>query len=205
MDTEEMQEQNQFEELIQGLIDNKYGCCNNFMKPDTITGLRNNSQRLSESGNMKPSGVGNKNNFHQDNTIRGDTINWIETQSTNAFELTYLKKMEKFINHLNKTCYTSLKSFESHYATYEKERFYKRHLDQFKNEKGREFSTILYLNHDWKQEDGGMLSLYPKHETQINIAPLAGRMIFFRSAEMEHEVHASHTNSRRSIAGWLKN
>lgn len=205
MDEEETQEQNQFEELIQGLMDDSYGCCNDFILPSTVTGLRDNIQRLSELGNMKPSGFGNKSDFERDQRVRGDKINWIERHSTNAFELIYLEKVEKFILYLNKTCFTSIKSFESHYSSYEKKSFYKRHIDQFKSEKGRQFSIVLYLNQEWKEEDGGLLSLYPEARGQVNISPLGGRMVLFRSDEMEHEVHASSTRDRRSIAGWLKN
>lgn len=204
MDDEEILEQNQFEGLIQGLIDDEYGCCNDFIPPITVAGLRANIQILSTSEKMKPSGFGNKIDFQTNNSIRGDKINWIEEQSTNPFELIYLKKIEKFILFLNRTCFTSIKSFESHYSSYEKRSFYKRHLDQFKNEKGRKYSIVLYLNQDWKEEDGGLLSLYPKGGEQINISPLGGRMVLFRSDEMEHEVHSSSTRNRRSIAGWLK-
>lgn len=205
MDYEEIQEENQFEELIQGLIDDKYGCCNDFIQPSTASGLRANMQNLSDSGNMNPSGIGNKIDFKKDKDIRGDKINWIGEQSTNQFELIYLKKIEKFICYLNRTCFTSIKNFESHYSIYETGSFYKRHLDQFRSEKGRKYSIVLYLNQDWKEEDGGMLSLYPEEGEQIGIYPLGGRMVFFRSDEMEHEVHASFTRDRRSIAGWLKN
>ncbi len=197
MDNEESAEQNQFEGLIQGLIDNNYGCCNDFILPSTVIGLRANIQSLSESGEMKSSGIGNKINFQKDKLIRGDKINWINEQSTNQFEMVYLKKIEKFILYLNKTCFTAIKSYESHYSTYEKNSFYKRHLDQFKNEKGRKFSIVLYLNQDWKAEDGGMLSLYPHEKTQIDISPLGGRMVLFRSDEMEHEVHASCTREEK--------
>jgi len=205
MENEAQQEHDQFEELIQGLIDDEYGCCNNFLLPITVTGLRDNIQRLSELGNMKPSGVGNKNDFQEDKSVRGDKINWLEGQSTNPFEMVYLKKMEHFILHLNRTCFTSIQNFESHYSSYEKKRFYKRHLDQFENEKGRKYSIVLYLNKDWTAADGGMLSLYPKEAAQVDISPLGGRMVLFRSDEMEHEVHASSTRNRSSIAGWLKN
>jgi len=78
-------------------------------------------------------------------------------------------------------------------------------LDQFKSEKGRKFSIVLYLNHDWKAEDGGTLSLYPTKGDQREISPLEGRIVFFRSDEMEHEVYPSFTRERNSIAGWLKN
>ncbi|WP_430407005.1 2OG-Fe(II) oxygenase [Fluviicola sp.] len=64
---------------------------------------------------------------------------------------------------------------------------------------------VLYLNEDWKKEDGGLLSLYPKAGQQIDISPLGGRMVLFRSDEMEHEVNPSLTRTRNSIAGWLKN
>ena len=205
MENEDILEQDQFEKLIQGLIDDEYGCCNDFILPSTVIGLGANIQRLSESGNMKPSGFGNKKDFHEDKRIRGDKINWIGAQSINQFEMIYLKKIEKFILYLNKTCFTSIKSFESHYSSYEERSFYTRHLDQFKTEKGRKFSIVLYLNQDWKEKDGGLLSLYPKVGEQINISPLGGRMVLFRSDEIEHEVHASITRERRSIACWLKN
>ena len=205
MDNEEILEQNQFEELIQGLIDNEYGCCNNFMLPSTVIGLRDNIKKLSDSGSMKASGFGNNSDFQKSKTTRGDKINWIEDHSINSFEITYLKKIEKLILYLNKTCFTSIKSFESHYSNYAKNTFYKRHIDQFKSEKGRKYSIVLYLNEDWKQEDGGLLSMYPNASDQIDISPLAGRMVLFKSDEMEHEVHASFTRDRNSIAGWLKN
>ena len=205
MDKEEILEQKQFEELIQGLIDNDYGCCNDFILPSTVIGLSANIQYLKASKSMKASGFGNKKDFQENQKVRGDTINWIVDPSLNEFELIYLTKINKFILHLNKTCFTSIKSFESHYSSYEKESFYTRHIDQFKNEKGRKFSIVLYLNQNWKTKDGGLLSLYPKQGKTIQISPLGGRMVLFRSDEMENEVHASFTRNRRSIAGWLKN
>ncbi|WP_425638347.1 2OG-Fe(II) oxygenase [Algoriphagus yeomjeoni] len=205
MEEEEILERNQFEELIQGLIDNKYGCSNDFILPSTVIGLRDTIQILSESGKMKLAGVGNSTINKQDNEIRGDKINWIQESSVNPFEIIYLKKVRKFIDHLNKTCFTSIKSFESHYSNYEKMSFYKRHVDQFKNEKGRKFSIIVYLNQDWQDEDEGQLSLYPESGNVQNISPIGGRIVFFRSDEMEHEVHPSSTKERKSIAAWFKN
>ena len=205
MESDEIKEQNQFEVLIQGLIDNNYGCCDDFVIPGTVIGLRDNIAGLGASGDMKAAGIGNKMDFQKNELIRSDKINWIEEKSTNQFEAIYVKKIWKFIHHLNKTCFTSILSFESHYASFEQGSFYKRHLDQFKNEKGRKYSIVLYLNQDWKIEDGGMLSLYPLGGLQKDISPIGGRMVFFRSDEMEHEVHPSLTRARSSIAGWFKN
>lgn len=205
MGNEEKLEQNQFEELIQGLIDNKFGYSNNFLLPSTMAGLRDNMMILNTSGDMKSAGIGNQLTFQQNVLIRSDKVNWIEGKSKNQFEDIYLKKIWRFINHLNNTCFTSIHTFESHYANYELGSFYKRHLDQFKNEKGRKYSIVVYLNQDWTDADEGMLSLYPLDAAPQNISPLEGRIVFFRSDEMEHEVHPSLTRERRSIAGWLKN
>lgn len=204
MDDQKGLDENQFEILIQGLINNRYACCDDFISPDEVIGLFNNIQTLKVSGLLKPSGFGNKINYHQDKTIRGDAISWINKDSINQFELAYINKIEKFISYLNQTCFTAITNSESHYASYDKFSFYKRHLDQFKNDTHRKFSIILYLNDDWKDSDGGVLSLYPSTGIQINISPLGGRMVLFRSDEMEHEVQASTSRERNSIATWLK-
>ncbi len=205
MNDEERNEYNQFEGLILGLMNNQYGCWNDFLLPKTLAGLRANMVILDAEGKMKPAGVGNKGNFLKDKLIRSDKVNWIEDDSTNEYEEIYLKKINRFIIHLNKTCFTSIKTFESHYANFERGDFYKKHLDQFKSEQGRKYSIVMYLNEDWKVEDDGLLSLYPVNQDQKNSSPLGGRMVFFRSDEMEHEVHPSLTKNRRSITGWLKN
>ncbi len=204
-DQETNDEKNQFEELIQGLIDNKYGCSSDFVNKNTVTGLRENILRADQSGVLQSAGIGNQKKHIQNSLIRGDKIKWIEEKSVNEFEVIYLKKVGNFISHLNKTCFTSIKSLESHYANYKPKSFYKRHIDQFKNEKGRQFSLVLFLNEDWQTADGGLLSLYPAGGAQQDISPIGGRIVFFRSDEMEHEVHPSFTRERKSIAGWLKN
>jgi SM-20-related protein len=47
---------------------------------------------------------------------------------------------------MNETCYAGITGYEFHYAFYEEGSFYKRHVDQFQNNQGREFSMITYLN-----------------------------------------------------------
>ncbi len=78
---------------------------------------------------------------------------WLDDKSINQFELLFTEKAGKFMDHLNLTCYTSLKSFESHYDTYDKKSNYKRYIDQFKNEHRRKFSEVLYINQDRKEEE----------------------------------------------------
>jgi SM-20-related protein len=198
------EEEDQFEKMIQGLIDNRFGCSDTFFDGSIITGLQHSLKHLCDTNQMQSARMGNKNDLKQDLNYRGDTIKWIEKNTINAFESQFLKKVDSFRNHLNKTCFTSIIDFESHYANYEQYSFYKKHIDQFKTDKGRQYSLVLYLNTDWLAEDGGLLSLYPEGAKQCDISPLGGRMIFFKSDEMEHEVHPSFTRNRLSIAGWLK-
>lgn len=205
LDDEAGLEKDQFEALIQGLIDDKFGCCSDFILPSTALGLLANMATLTAKGEMKAAGIGSQMDYQKNTLVRGDTLHWIDGQSTNAFEMIYLKKIQKFIDYLNKTCFTSITSFESHYANYAQGSSYKRHLDQFKNETGRKYSVVLYLNQDWQEADGGMLSLYPAVGVEKQVSPVGGRMVFFRSDEMEHEVQPSLTRERKSIAGWFKN
>ena len=86
----------QFEALIQGLIDNQYGCCNDFLLPSTMEGLRSNMTTLNAAGNMKEAGIGNKTDFQKDKLIRSDKVNWIEGDSTDTYEAVYLKKIWMF-------------------------------------------------------------------------------------------------------------
>lgn len=153
-----VQEENQFEELIQGLINDNYGCCDNFLSDSTMLGLRENMEILNDSGKMIAAGIGNKLNFHKNDAIRKDKVNWISEQSINEHEEVYLNKIWRFIDYLDKTCFTSIRNFESHYSSYDKGSFYRKHIDQFKSEKGREYSIVLYLNQNWKNEDDGQLS-----------------------------------------------
>lgn len=201
----EKEELDQFEYLIQGLIDNQYGVFDDFFSPPVVSGLKENLVHLNDLGSLKIAGIGNNLGFQINKEIRSDKFHWIEENATNLHERNYLEKTGRFIQHLNRTCFTSIKTFESHYANFEIGSFYKKHIDQFKTAKGRQFSIILYLNDLWKDEDGGHIVLYPKDSDVIKIAPLAGRFVFFKSGEMEHEVLPSLTRERSSIAGWLKN
>ena len=205
MSEQDQHELNQFEALIQGLLDQKYAYVDDFLPTEIIQGLVENLSNLCASDAMKLAGIGNKMVLKYDTLVRNDRVHWIEDDTTNPFELAYIGKINRFIQYLNNTCYTSIKTYESHYANYEVGSFYKKHIDQFKTEKGRKFSIILYLNQDWKDEDGGKIGLYPKGLDPVYVSPIAGRIVFFRSDELEHEVFPSHTRERNSIAGWMKN
>lgn len=191
----------QFETLISGVLEHQYGFVDDFISPSLTESLRNHLLERFEAGEMKPAGIGQRFSYDRNLEVRGDVIFWLEKQH-NAAEKAFLEHIEAFIDYLNRTCYTGINAYEFHYALYAEGSFYKRHRDQFKSDQGRKFSLVTYLNQDWLPEDGGTLFLYPGDST-IGLLPEAGRAVFFKADEVEHEVKPAQRR-RLSIAGWLK-
>jgi SM-20-related protein len=110
--------------------------------------------------------------------------------------------MDQFVIHLNGSCFTGITGYEFHYALYEEGSFYKKHIDQFRNNDSRQFTVIVYLNEDWQLADGGELCIYHLDHLQ-HISPANAKCVFFKSSELPHEVLVTN-KPRLSITGWLK-
>jgi SM-20-related protein len=193
---------NNFDLLIDSYLDDNIGIDSSFLSPQLCKGLLQNILQLQKDDLMVTAGIGNDNVKDNNQKMRGDKIYWMDKGHDNIYEQEFLQQVEGFIDHLNRTCYTGINSYEFHYAVYEEGSFYKRHKDQFKNDSDRKFSLINYLNNDWREEDGGQLVVY-QNDTVQKILPQSQTAVFFKSDEMEHEVTMSH-RSRMSITGWLK-
>ncbi len=150
---------------------------------------------------MVPAGTGNSPLVQYDRSVRSDKICWLDPTTGDEHEAAFFVLMDAFILHLNASCYTGITGYEFHYALYESGSFYKKHLDQFRNNSSRKFSMIMYLNPDWQAADGGELCIYTEAGAVL-IAPEKGKSVFFRSDELQHEVLIAHKR-RMSITGWL--
>lgn len=193
-----------FDELIDGYLQNKAGVSTHFLNNTLTEQLRKRLELLHMQDELSPAGIGRGISKVYDLQIRSDKIYWIDKTSTDTSELELVNIVEEFISYLNRTCYAGINDYEIHYALYEPGSFYKRHLDQFKNNPGRKFTFIIYLNEDWKDEYGGHLAVYPDGgEEGRLIMPSGGTSVFFKSDELEHDVRPA-TRPRMSIAGWLK-
>ncbi|MET0637491.1 MAG: 2OG-Fe(II) oxygenase, partial [Chitinophagaceae bacterium] len=191
----------EFEELIGSFIRDKVGIDASFLLEGLVAGLREQVISLDESGDMGYAGVSNTRQKEMQE-YRGDKIHWLDKKSRNSSEMEFLDRIDRFVDHLNATCYTGINAYEFHYALYETGTFYKRHRDQFNNSDERKYSMVNYLNEDWKEEEGGQLLIHRGDEQQ-SISPSSGKAVFFESAEMEHEVTVA-TRRRMSVTGWLK-
>ena len=191
-----------FDVLINSFIDNKVGLADDFLSKPLAALLKENLIALYADKQMLAAGIGNNTALQHDKLIRSDRIYWLDRSHDNPSEIAFFELMDSFVSYLNSTCYTGITGYEFHYALYEKGSFYKKHLDQFKNNKSRAFSMIMYLNVDWQEKDGGELCIYHSDHQQL-IAPINGTCVFFKSSELEHEVLMTH-QPRLSITGWLK-
>ena len=136
-------------------------------------------------------------------SIRGDVISWLEDED--ATDSAFLAQMESLRSGLNERLFLGLFDYECHYAIYGAGMGYAKHLDVLQGKKNRILSTVLYLNPDWQEGDGGELDVYDANgETVIaTVQPRLGTMIIFLSETFPHAVRLSNT-TRRSIAGWFR-
>lgn len=192
----------QYEIIIDELVKRNFAIIEGLFDNTILAGLKSELIRLNKEGDFKQASIGKDLYFTTEKTIRSDKIHWINNHSEHPSEKAFISRIRSFSNYLNRTCYTGIQDFEFHFARFEQGNFYKRHLDQFKNDEGRKFSVITYLNENWTSEDGGQLVLY-LDEKELRIVPKWGITVIFKSDLIEHEVLPAKRN-RYSITGWLK-
>lgn len=191
-----------FNTIIDSFIENKIGIAENFLSASLSFNLKENLKALFISNQLKSAGIGDSKNVAYDDLFRGDNIYWLDKKNNNIHENVFFDLMDSFVLYLNESCYTGINSYEFHYTLYETGSFYKKHIDQFRNNDNRKYSMIMYLNENWEKNDGGELCIHYQNSIQ-NISPTNGKTVFFQSNELEHEVLITN-KPRMSITGWLK-
>ena len=193
--------QNIFDLLINSYLENKVGIVENFLNDSLALRLKNNLLKIYGENQFMSAGTGNE-KATQNKSVRSDVIYWLDRKHNSTHENDFFDLVDAFVSHLNNTCYTGITGYEFHYALYEKGTFYKKHLDQFRNNDSRKYSMIMYLNDSWKEGDGGELNIHHTDSVQ-SISPVNGKSVFFKSNELVHEVLMVN-KPRMSITGWLK-
>ncbi len=185
---------------IDQLSDTGYFIWDDFVTNEEVKKLVSIANQSNQSGDFKKAGIGKQALFQLDKSIRGDYIQWLDRNNQNGIVLEFLNKIELLKTSLNESCYLGLKDFETHFAIYPENTFYKKHVDRFQQNAHRVISFVLYLNENWQEGNGGELAIYLANQTEI-VQPLAGRLLLFRS-ELEHEVLMSY-KKRYSVTGWM--
>jgi len=159
--------------------------------------------KSTESEQFRSAGIGREQDQMVNQFVRRDRICWLDASHEPV--VTYLEWMEQLRLRVNRELFLGLFDYECHYAHYPQGAFYKKHLDSFKGNSNRRLSSILYLNPEWRADDGGELVMYaPDSEVVLQaVLPTFGRMVLFLSEEFPHEVLPA-KRSRYSLTGWFR-
>lgn len=187
--------------IADAIADTGYACVDGFLTSLEVREILATSDFQAGIQSFKKAGIGKNETLQIKESVRGDYIRWIDRKTAPEPVLSYLSKLEALSQTLKETLFLSLKDYEVHMTIYPEGAFYKRHLDQFHRDDHRRLSVICYLNESWEESDGGQLRLYLPGETK-EILPMAGRLVCFRSDQIEHEVLPA-TRPRLSLTGWL--
>jgi SM-20-related protein len=190
-----------FEPIAQGLADNGYAIADGFLSSQEVEGILGIDEFNGDLLQLTKAGVGSRQEKKINEGIRGDYVKWIDRNKAPGSVRVYLSRLDELMTYLNTNLYLSLKDVELHFAVYPVGTSYQRHLDQFRRFDHRRLSVILYLNKEWEQEEGGQLRMHLA-EGAIDVLPQAGRLVCFRSDQLEHEVLTA-SRIRLSITGWM--
>lgn len=199
-----------FEKIAQELSEKGYSIQPNALPADLAASLLSNIKTM-PGEKFKRAGIGRDKLHVVNKFVRTDEICWITGDSDAGqqwLDWTNLLKEE-----LNRRLFLGLFSFESHFAHYAPNDYYKKHLDAFKGEANRVLSMVVYLNPGWLPEDGGELVIYTADQEDengsnkptdvIKVTPAYATLVAFLSEEFPHEVLPA-KRDRYSIAGWYR-
>lgn len=190
------------ETLSDAIFRQGYCVIDRFLEDNDYATLCSLAKHLNEQGEFRSGRVGNTLHLSQHETIRKDSILWLDKQGIPA-TTPYFQAIRQVSEDLNQTLFLGLTDFEAHFAFYSAGSFYKKHRDQFANQKERRISCVYYLNSNWLPSYGGALKLYDASERLlVEVLPEGNRFICFES-NLLHEVCTAY-QPRYSIAGWLR-
>ena len=192
-----------FSNLLVDLQTKGWSVQDDFFSTDFTQALMDEAESI-QNAFMLQAGVGRKQDHQIVLDARRDYIQWIDPDK--PIRTDFLKMMADLRVALNRRLFLGLFDYEAHFARYEKGAFYEKHIDAFKGESNRILSTVLYLNEDWQDGDGGELVIYDENDPSIEVGrffPKKGRLAVFLSECFYHEVVVA-KRTRHSIAGWFR-
>jgi len=192
--------------IASDLADQGLAIRDGLLPPDLIDRLAAEGQARWAADDPRPALIGRGQERHANATIRTDRILWLDPATATPAQGQYLAFIADLRLAINRRLFLGLFEFEGHLAVYPPGAFYRKHLDRFRGTEQRLVTAILYLNPDWREEDGGQLRLYPDPNDDgryQDLLPLAGRLVCFLSGDFPHEVLPARRD-RLSITGWYR-
>ena len=168
--------------------------------------LRAEVLTIDAEDDLAPAGIGREDAFQLDRSVRQTRIAWMDG-STPA-QAGFMQWAELLREAINRVLMIGLFEIEACFAVYRPGGFYDRHLDSFEGARNRVVSMVVYLNEDWKETDGGVLTIWPEHadetaEPAARVLPERAGVVFMLSETVPHAVEMTHA-SRFAIAAWWR-
>lgn len=180
-----------------------YAVLPGFLSEEEVKELHDEACRFFLEGKYRSAGTGRGEDQTIRPNLRRDQTLWWDFYQLTPPQKKLAEKLENFRLEINRNFCLGAFELEGHFSHYGPGDFYHRHRDRFQSDDRRILSTVLYLNPEWHVGDGGELRLYRWDQTNLDIQPQGGTLVFFASDAIEHEVLPSHRN-RFSFAGWFK-
>jgi SM-20-related protein len=196
----------QSEKILKELSESGFSIVPDFLSISEVDELREDLRTLQSKGAFHEARIGQGVQQVLASDIRRDSICWLEPSALTAPQAVLWNYLEALKEALNRCLFLGLWETEGHFAIYQPAGFYDRHFDRFKSDDARTISVVLYLNSEWKEEDGGELALFvnPAALAQpLLVPPRGGTAVFFLSDRIEHQVQTTN-RERLSFAGWMK-
>lgn len=190
-----------FEPQLEVLREQDFFEIPDFMSIQEINELRSQILELKAQAKFRAATLGAGKQLNSE--VRSDQIFWIDETlkaSLPALEI-YFSQLEELRLFLNERFFLGLRELESHFSIYSAGTFYQRHLDNSKSINRRKLSLVCYLNSAWEPSHGGELRIYGEGQN-IDVAPIAGKLVGFLSSTIEHEVLLSR-QERLSLTSWF--
>jgi SM-20-related protein len=172
-----------------------------FLTQRRVRDLCECAHRRRERGEFRPARVGAERRSVRHAAIRGDLTCWLD-EPLFPEERLLMRRLEALRLRINLAAFLGLFDFELHYAWYPPQAGYARHVDQLQGSDQRVVTVILYLNQDWRPGAGGELRIFGPCGHR-DIEPVAGRLVCFLSAGLEHAVLPTRAG-RLSLTGWFR-
>lgn len=188
--------------IIDDLVERGWSIQPGFVSQSLTMQLASECRARHAAGEMAPAGIGRGDGKLVNESIRSDSILWLEPGQSEACDL-YLQAIDELRLTLNQELFLGLEDAECHFAVYSPGGYYQRHLDRFRDDDRRTVTVVLYLNDaDWCEEDGGALRMYLP-EGERDVLPLGGTLVCFMSDQIPHEVLPAR-RPRLALTGWIR-
>ncbi len=183
-----------------------YSIIEDFLDADVTAALAGECSELHARNQLRPAAVGHGGGRNVDARLRGDHTRWFDPDQLTSAQWDYWKPMDGLRRSLNRQLLLGMEELEAHYALYPAGTHYARHRDRFHDDDARVLSSVLYLNRDWQETDGGALRMHldaALPDFHLDVYPRDGTLVLFLSADFEHEVLPA-SRERLSVAGWFR-